>query len=202
MRRCMSLAATICLLIPAITSAQEGEQENGLELPDGFDKPMPLHYDGKGLGPFSREITTSTAEAPPYLDQGVQLLLRGVITDHRDREGECRRNGCCFTVRHRIFIGPGKRIRGSLLIYQSITDWRRNYPTPRRHILRRNPPRGTSVSGGSASDPRGACGPDRPARNYPMVPRPASHTQFRRRPCTDRLCRRYHQRYRADVNGT
>ncbi len=74
MRRCMSLAATVCLLIPAITSAQEGAQENGLELPDGFDEPMPLHHDGKGLGPFSRSITTSSPESQLYFDQGVQLL--------------------------------------------------------------------------------------------------------------------------------
>jgi len=66
----MPLAATICLLIPATTSAQE----NGPELPSGFDEPMPLHHDGKGLGPFSREITTSSHEAQLYFDQGVQLL--------------------------------------------------------------------------------------------------------------------------------
>ena len=74
MRRCMSLAATICLLIPAITSAQEGAPENGPELPSGFDEPMPLHHDGRGLGPFSRDITTSSHEAQLYFDQGAQLL--------------------------------------------------------------------------------------------------------------------------------
>ena len=70
MRRCLPLAAIICLLIPAATAAQE----NGPELPSGFDEPMPLHHDGRGLGPFSREITTSSAEAQLYFDQGVQLL--------------------------------------------------------------------------------------------------------------------------------
>ena len=70
MRRCMPLAAALFLLIPATTSAQE----NRPELPAGFDEPMPLHHDGKGLGPFSREITTSSHEAQLYFDQGVQLL--------------------------------------------------------------------------------------------------------------------------------
>ena len=42
MRRYMSLAATVCLLIPAITSAQEAAQENELELPDGFDEPIAI----------------------------------------------------------------------------------------------------------------------------------------------------------------
>ncbi|MCH2464884.1 MAG: hypothetical protein MK237_03145, partial [Gemmatimonadetes bacterium] len=49
-------------------------QENGPDLPSGFDEPMPLHHDGKGLGPFSRSITTSSAEAQLYFDQGIQLL--------------------------------------------------------------------------------------------------------------------------------
>ncbi len=70
MRRRMPLAATLCLLIPATSSAQE----HGPELPSGFDEPMPLHHDGKGLGPFSREIMTSSHEAQLYFDQGVQLL--------------------------------------------------------------------------------------------------------------------------------
>ena len=69
MRRCMPLAATVLLLMPATMSAQE----NGPDLPSGFDEPMPLHHDGKGLGPFSREITTSSHEAQLYFDQGVQL---------------------------------------------------------------------------------------------------------------------------------
>ena len=58
-------------------------------------------------------------------------------------------------VRHRIFIGPGKRIRRNLLIYQSITEWRRNYPHSRRHILGRNTSRGESIGAVPASGPRG-----------------------------------------------
>ncbi|NIP81991.1 MAG: hypothetical protein GWM90_23340, partial [Gemmatimonadetes bacterium] len=35
---------------------------------------MPLHHDGRGLGPFSRPVTTSSPEAQLYFDQGIQLL--------------------------------------------------------------------------------------------------------------------------------
>ena len=70
MRRCMPLAATICLLLPATSVAQD----NGPELPLGFEESMPMHHDGKGLGPFSREITTNSGEAQLYFDQGIQLL--------------------------------------------------------------------------------------------------------------------------------
>jgi len=70
MRRRCSLAVTLCLFLPARASAQE----NGPEFPPGFDQPMPLHHDGKGLGPFSREITTSSREAQLYFDQGIQLM--------------------------------------------------------------------------------------------------------------------------------
>jgi tetratricopeptide (TPR) repeat protein len=45
-----------------------------VEVPPQFDEPMPLHHDGRGLGPFSRPITTSSPEAQLYFDQGIQLL--------------------------------------------------------------------------------------------------------------------------------
>jgi tetratricopeptide (TPR) repeat protein len=45
-----------------------------VELPPDFDDPMPLHHDGRGLGPFSRDVTTSSSEAQLYFDQGMQLL--------------------------------------------------------------------------------------------------------------------------------
>jgi tetratricopeptide (TPR) repeat protein len=44
------------------------------EYPPEFDDPMPLHHDGRGLGPFSRTVTTSSPEAQRYFDQGIQLL--------------------------------------------------------------------------------------------------------------------------------
>ncbi len=68
MRRCISLASFLILAASVPVLGQD------VELPAGFDEPMPLHHDGKGLGPFSRPITTSSHEAQLYFDQGVQLL--------------------------------------------------------------------------------------------------------------------------------
>ena len=44
------------------------------EYPSEFEETMPLHHDGKGLGPFSRPVTTSSPEAQLYFDQGIQLM--------------------------------------------------------------------------------------------------------------------------------
>ena len=44
------------------------------EYPPEFEETMPLHHDGKGLGPFSRAITTSSTDAQLYFDQGIQLM--------------------------------------------------------------------------------------------------------------------------------
>ena len=43
-------------------------------LPASFSEPMPLHHDGKGLGPFSRPVTTDSEQAQLYFDQGIQLM--------------------------------------------------------------------------------------------------------------------------------
>jgi len=59
--------------VPAL-SLPVAAQSQGPELPSGFDEPMPLHHDGKGLGPFTRPITTSSPKAQLYFDQGIQLL--------------------------------------------------------------------------------------------------------------------------------
>lgn len=66
MRRSLPLATlAVCVLtVPAM----------GQSLPSSFDEPMPLHHDGRGLGPFSRPITTDSEEAQLYFDQGIQLL--------------------------------------------------------------------------------------------------------------------------------
>lgn len=69
MRRCLPFAVCFAVALTAPASAQDGP-----ELPPGFDEPMPLHHDGRGLGPFSRQITTSSHEAQLYFDQGVQLM--------------------------------------------------------------------------------------------------------------------------------
>jgi len=68
MRRWILFAS--CLVVAA-TAPLSGQD---VDLPAGFQEPMPLHHDGKGLGSFSREITTDSPEAQRYFDQGVQLL--------------------------------------------------------------------------------------------------------------------------------
>jgi tetratricopeptide (TPR) repeat protein len=68
MRRSTLLASCTLFALAAPVASQD------VELPPDFDDPMPLHHDGRGLGPFSREVTTSSDEAQLYFDQGMQLL--------------------------------------------------------------------------------------------------------------------------------
>jgi hypothetical protein len=73
MRRCALL--TPCLAVVTVGSIAVGSlAAQEIELPPEFDDPMPLHHDGRGLGPFSRQVTTSSREAQRYFDQGIQLL--------------------------------------------------------------------------------------------------------------------------------
>ncbi len=64
----LALAASTLFGSPDSSAAQQPEY------PPGFDEPMPLHHDGRGLGPFSRPVTTTSAKAQLYFDQGMQLL--------------------------------------------------------------------------------------------------------------------------------
>lgn len=68
MRRTLALVSCTMLTIARPLMGQ------AVDLPPQFDDPMPLHHDGGGLGPFSRRITTSSAEAQLYFDQGIQLI--------------------------------------------------------------------------------------------------------------------------------
>jgi tetratricopeptide (TPR) repeat protein len=68
MHRCLPFFTAAIVLPTATLQAQD------VELPPSFDEPMPMHHDGRGLGPFSRTITTSSQEAQLYFDQGIQLL--------------------------------------------------------------------------------------------------------------------------------
>lgn len=68
MRRCCTLAFSLVVITASPLVGQE------IEYPVDFDEPMPLHHDGRGLGPFSRPVTTSSHEAQLYFDQGMQLL--------------------------------------------------------------------------------------------------------------------------------
>ena len=86
------VALCTVLLVNTPLSAQD------VDLPPGFDDPMPLHHDGKGLGPLSREITTSSSEAQLYFDQGLQLLYAFAPGDaaRSFREGWKRDPNCAM----------------------------------------------------------------------------------------------------------
>ena len=70
-RRSILVGTLVGGLAATLAAPLSGRQA---EYPPEFDEPMPLHHDGKGLGPFSRSITTTSHEAQLYFDQGVQLL--------------------------------------------------------------------------------------------------------------------------------
>ena len=62
---------TALLLITVMGSAS-GQESSDPEMPESFKEPMPLFT--KGLGPFSRSITTDSPEAQAVSDQGIQLM--------------------------------------------------------------------------------------------------------------------------------
>ncbi len=68
MRCRLAVVALALLVVTTPTVAQD------VEYPPEFDEPIPLHHDGRGLGPFSRSITTTSETAQLYFDQGIQLL--------------------------------------------------------------------------------------------------------------------------------
>lgn len=68
MRRVFSFTALATVVCTTPGFAQD------IDYPSDFDEVMPLHHNGKGLGPFSRSITTDSEQAQLYFDQGVQLL--------------------------------------------------------------------------------------------------------------------------------
>ena len=70
------LALVPMLIVPptAVLGQDHGAPMTGASLPASFSERMPLHHDGKGLGSFSRPITTTSSEAQAYFDQGMQLL--------------------------------------------------------------------------------------------------------------------------------
>lgn len=92
-RFALPLLAALVLGAGPIVAQDHGHEE---ALPPGFDEPMPLHHDGRGLGPFSRPVTTDSPEAQRYFDQGIQLLYafdpNGAARSFREawaRDPEC-----------------------------------------------------------------------------------------------------------------
>ena len=68
MRRHTVASVFLLALVAAPIVAQD------IEFPAGFDEPMPMHHDGRGLGEFHRAITTASSEAQRFFDQGIQLM--------------------------------------------------------------------------------------------------------------------------------
>ena len=68
MRRYTVASVFLLALVAAPIVAQD------IEFPAGFDEPMPMHHDGRGLGEFHRAITTASSEAQRFFDQGIQLM--------------------------------------------------------------------------------------------------------------------------------
>jgi tetratricopeptide (TPR) repeat protein len=74
MSRCTPFTARLLAALAASAACAPPVAAQHDDLPPAFDEPMPLHHDGRGLGPFTRPITTTSREAQLYFDQGVQLL--------------------------------------------------------------------------------------------------------------------------------
>jgi tetratricopeptide (TPR) repeat protein len=70
------LATLLLLVFRGPVVAQHDEHAT---LPAGFDKPIPLYK--VGLGSFTRQITTTSAEAQAYFKQGIQFLYAFTPTD-------------------------------------------------------------------------------------------------------------------------
>lgn len=82
-RQKLALYTALALATPALLTAQDHGMGGGsmeASLPESFSEPMPLHHDGRGLGPFTRPITTASVEAQRYFDQGVQLMYAFDVT--------------------------------------------------------------------------------------------------------------------------
>ena len=60
------------LLLVTVMGSASGQESSDPEMPESFKEPMPLFT--KGLGPFSRSITTGSPEAQAFFDQGIQLM--------------------------------------------------------------------------------------------------------------------------------
>jgi len=64
--------AFAALLLVTVMGSASGQETSDLEMPDSFKEPMPLF--AKGLGPFSRTVTTDSPEAQAFFNQGIQLM--------------------------------------------------------------------------------------------------------------------------------
>ncbi len=65
-------AALTALLLVTLVGSVSGQENSDPEMPDSFKEAMPLY--AKGLGAFSRDVTTDSPEAQAFFNQGIQLM--------------------------------------------------------------------------------------------------------------------------------
>ncbi len=90
-----STALTALLVITTFGGAS-GQETSDPEMPESFKVPMPLF--AKGLGPFSRTITTKSPEAQAFFNQGIQLMYAFTPEDaaRSFREAQLRDPDCAM----------------------------------------------------------------------------------------------------------
>ena len=91
-----SLIPLALLALIAVVGSASGQERSDPEMPGSFDEPMPLF--AKGLGPFSRPITTDSPEAQTLFDQGIQLMYAFTLEDaaRSFREAQLRDPECAM----------------------------------------------------------------------------------------------------------
>ena len=109
---------------PAPSPGQAGQTKPG-ELPDAIKKPIPLMP--KALGPFTRKISTSNAEAQAFFTQGMQMMYSFAKLD------AVRSFRAAWTARsdlRHLLLGRGVGV--GLVSERPMTPSTRRSPTPPR----------------------------------------------------------------------
>jgi len=89
-------AALAAVLLVTIMGSASGQGTSDLDMPESFKQPMPLF--AKGLGPFSRTVTTDSPEAQAFFNQGIQLMYAFTPEDaaRSFREAQIRDPECAM----------------------------------------------------------------------------------------------------------
>jgi len=92
------LAAGVVLLATLVPVAMAADEKEAVELPKIFNEPIPLY--SKGLGTFTRTISSTDPEAQAYFNQGFQMMYAFAKQDatRSFREAHKRDPNCaiCF----------------------------------------------------------------------------------------------------------
>ena len=100
-------AGVLLFIFTGNVTAQE------VEYPASFAEAMPLYE--TALGPFTRPVTTSSAEAQAYFNQGIQFMFAFTPTDaaHAFREAQQRDPDCAMCL-WGIALASGHSINGPM----------------------------------------------------------------------------------------